>query len=201
MLLLSLVKLMAKITVYPSFKTVIVQKVDIFVSNLPSNQDILLRARTINDSETVFESFAHYKADENGEVSLVSQPSLGPMGLFWSMEPPGGTDRDDMLRKRDVTKPLKVSLDVYSAVRIGGNNSGSLEENNKLASVTLLRSYMSDGVTRHVVESGGFYGTLFIPSGEGPFPGIVQLSVSATKKYSKNPHTRTPIFHDFRGSG
>ena len=201
MLFLSLVKLMAKITVYPSFKTVIVQKVDIFVSNLPSNQDILLRARTINDSETVFESFAHYKADENGEVSLVSQPSLGPMGLFWSMEPPGGTDRDDMLRKRDVTKPLKVSLDVYSAVRIGGNNSGSLEENNKLASVTLLRSYMSDGVTRHVVESGGFYGTLFIPSGEGPFPGIVQLSVSATKKYSKNPHTRTPIFHDFRGSG
>ena len=116
------------------------------------------------------------------------------MGLFWSMEPPGGTDRDDMLRKRDVTKPLKVSLDVYSGVRIGGNNSGSLEENNKLASVTLLRSYMSDGVTRHVVESGGFYGTLFIPSGEGPFPGIVQLSVSATKKYSKNPHTRTPIF-------
>ena len=201
MLFLSLVKLMAKITVYPSFKTVIVQKVDIFVSNLPSNQDILLRARTINDSETVFESFAHYKADENGEVSLVSQPSLGPMGLFWSMEPPGGTDRDDMLRKRDVTKPLKVSLDVYSAVRIGGNNSGSLEENNKLASVTLLRSYMSDGVTRHVVESGGFYGTLFIPSGEGPFPGIVQLSVSATKKYSKYPHTRTPIFHDFRGSG
>ena len=182
LLLLSLVKLMAKITVYPSFKTVIDQKVDIFVSNLPSNQDILLRARTINDSETVFESFAHYKADENGEVSLVSQPSLGPMGLFWSMEPPGGTDRDDMLRKRDVTKPLKVSLDVYSSVRIGGNNYGSLEENNKLASVTLLRSYMSDGVTRHVVESGGFYGTLFIPSGEGPFPGIVQLSVSTTKK-------------------
>ena len=182
-LLLSLVKLMAKITVYPSFKTVIDQKVDIFVSNLPSNQDILLRARTIDDSETVFESFAHYKADENGEVSLVSQPSLGPMGLFWSMEPPGGTDRDDMLRKRDVTKPLKVSLDVYSGIRIGGNNSGSLEENNKMASVTLLRSYMSDGVTRHVVESGGFYGTLFIPSGEGPFPGIVQLSVSTTKKY------------------
>ena len=55
-LLLSLVKLMAKITVYPSFKTVIDQKVDIFVSNLPSNQDILLRARTIDDSETVFES-------------------------------------------------------------------------------------------------------------------------------------------------
>ena len=200
-LLLSLVKLMAKITVYPSFKTVIDQKVDIFVSNLPSNQDILLRARTIDDSETVFESVAHYKADENGEVSLLSQPSLGgsytgvePMGLFWSMEPPGGTDRDDMLRKRDVTKPLKVSLDVYSGVRIGGNNAGSLEENNKLASVTLLRSYMSDGVTRHVVESGGFYGTLFIPSGEGPYPGIVQLSVSATKKYSKNPHTRTPTF-------
>ena len=127
-LLLSLVKLMAKITVYPSFKTVIDQKVDIFVSNLPSNQDILLRARTIDDSETVFESFAHYKADENGEVSLVSQPSLGgsytgvePMGLFWSMEPPGGTDRDDMLRKRDVTKRMLLKRGTGSGERGAGN--------------------------------------------------------------------------------
>ena len=141
----------AKITVNPSLKTIIDQNVDIFVINLPSYRDITLRARAIDDSETAFESFAFYKADENGEVSLVSQPSLGgsytgvePMGLFWSMEPVEGTDRDDMLRKRDVTKPLKVSLDVYSGIRIGGNNSGSLEENNKLASVTLLRSYMSD---------------------------------------------------------
>ena len=162
---------MAKITVNPYLKTIIDQNVDIFVSNLPSYQDITLRAQTIDDSETVFESFAYYKADENGEDSLVSQPSLGgsytgvePMGLFWSMEPPGGTDRDDMLRKRDVTKPLKVSLDVYSSIRVGGNNSMSLEENNKLASVTLLRSYMSDRVTRHVVESDGFYSTFFIPS-------------------------------------
>ena len=68
-----------------------------------------------------------------------------------------------MLRKGDISKPLKVSLDVYSGIRIGGNNSGSLEENNKLASATLLRSYMSDRVTRHVVENGGFYGTFFVP--------------------------------------
>ena len=170
---------MAKITVNTSLKTIIDQKVDIFVSNLSSHQDISLRARAIDDSETAFESFAFYKADENGEVSLVSQPSLGgsytgvePMGLFLSMEPVEGTDQDDMLRKRDISKPLKVSLDVYSGIRIGGNNSGSLEENNKLASVTLLRSYMSDGVTRHVVENGGFYGTFFVPSGDGLFPGI-----------------------------
>ena len=85
---------MAKITVNPSLKTIIDQKVDIFVSNLSSHQDITLRARAIDDSETAFESFTFYKADENGEVSLVSQPSLGgsytgvePMGLFWSMVP------------------------------------------------------------------------------------------------------------------
>ena len=176
---------MAKITVNPSLKTVIDQNVDIFVSNLPSYQDITLRARTIDDSETVFESFAYYKADEYGEVSLVFQPSLGgsytgvePIGLFWSMEPVEGTDREDMKRKRDVTKPLKVSLNVYSGIRIGGNNSGSLEENQKLASVTLLRSYMSDKVTRHVVGNGGFYGTFFVPSGDGLFPGIVHLSTA-----------------------
>ena len=176
---------MANITVNPSLKTIIDQKVDIFVSNLSSHQDITLRARAIDDSETAFESFAFYKADENGEVSLVSQPSLGgsytgvePMGLFWSMEPVEGTDRDDMLRKRDVTKPLKVSLDVYSGIRIGGNNSMSLEENNKLASVTLLRSYMSDRVTRHVVENGGFMALSSFPREMDSSGGFLVLQIT-----------------------
>ena len=164
---------MVTITVTPSLTTVIDEKVDITVSNLTSQQDIALRARTIDDSKVVFESVASYKADENGEVSLLSQPSLGgsytgiePMGLFWSMEPVGRPDRDDMLRKRDVSAPLKVTVDVYS-----GSNFGTFEEGNKLASVTLIRSYMRAGVSRHVVEGNGFYGTLFLPPGDGPFPG------------------------------
>ena len=165
---------MAKITVYPSSTTAIDKKIDIIMSNLSPGQDVILRARTTDDSNIVFESFAHYKANENGEVLVSSQPSLGgsytgvePMGLFWSMMPVTERDRDDLLRKRDVTTPLKVSVDVYS-----GNDGGKLDERDKQASITVMRSYMGAGVTRHVLEGYGFYGTLYLPPGHGPFPGI-----------------------------
>lgn len=83
------------------------------------------------------------------------------------MKPVTEDDRDDLLRKRDVTTPLKVTIDFYS-----GRNEGKLEERDKQANVTILRCYMGAGVTRHEVESHGFYGTLFLPPGEGPFPGV-----------------------------
>jgi len=83
------------------------------------------------------------------------------------MKPVTEDDRDDLLRKRDVTTPLKVTIDFYS-----GRNEGKLEERDKQASVTILRCYMGAGVTRHEVESHRFYGTLFLPPGEGQFPGI-----------------------------
>ena len=163
-----------KIAVHPSLTTTVDQKVDITVSNLSPEQHVTLRARTIDDSKISFESFARYKADKNGEVLVSSQPSLGgsytgveTMGLFWSMKPVTTGDRDDLLRKRDVTTPLKVTLDVYA-----GHDQRELEERDNMASVTLLRSYMGPGVTRCFIEENGFYGTLFLPPGNGPFPGI-----------------------------
>jgi len=163
-----------EIEVYPSLTTTIDQSVDIIVRNLTPKQTSILRARTVDDSNIVFESFANYKADENGEVLVSSQPSLGgsysgvePMGLFWSMKPVANTDRDDLLRKRDVTKPLEVTLEIFNT-----DDGRNLDERNKTASVTLVRSYMRAGVSRCFLDSYGFYGTLFLPPGDGPFPGI-----------------------------
>lgn len=79
---------MAKITVHPSLTTIIDKKVDIILSDLRPEQDITLRARTIDDSNISFESLAYYKADENGEVMLSSQPSLG--GSYTGVEPMPG---------------------------------------------------------------------------------------------------------------
>ena len=165
---------LAKIVVNPSLTTTVDRKVEITVRNLSPKQRVILRARTIDDSNIVFESFAKYKADENGEVFVSSDSSLGgsytgvePMGLFWSMKPVTEGDRDDLLRKRDVTKPLQVTLDVYS-----GDDEGTLDQKQKEASITLERSYMGAGVSRCFLESHGFYGTLFLPPGDGPFQGI-----------------------------
>lgn len=173
------------ITVIPSLTTTIDQKVDVTVSNLSPEEYITLRARTIDNSKIVFESFAYYMADKNGEVSVSSQPSMGgtytgvePMGLFWSMKPVTTSDRDDLFRKRDVTTPLKVTLDVCS-----GHSQGQPEEK---ASLTLLRSYMGPGVTRHFIQDYGFYGTLFLPVGDGPFPGTFGNIINLTKDFGTN---------------
>ena len=171
------------IAVLPSLTTTIDQKVDIAVSNLSPEEHITLQARTIDDSKIVFESFAHYKADKNGELSVSSQPSMGgsytgvePMGLFWSMRPVTTSDRDDLFRKRDVATPLKVTLDVCS-----GHSQGQLGEKHKKASLTLLRSYMGPGVTRYFIQDYGFYGTLFLPGGDGPFPGTFRKKLTRQK--------------------
>ena len=166
---------LAKIEVKPSLETTIDQKIEIIVRNLCHNQSVILRARTIDDSNTLFEALAKYKASENGAVFVSCDPSLGgsyigvePMGLFWSMKPVTDGDRDDLLRKRNVTTPLKVIIDVYS-----GDDERALDKpKNKIAgSVTLLRSYMGKGVSRRFLENDGFYGTLFLPPGDGPFHG------------------------------
>ncbi|XP_068695063.1 peroxisomal succinyl-coenzyme A thioesterase-like [Montipora foliosa] len=170
---------LAKIEVKPSLETTVDQKIEIIVRNLCHNQSIILRARTIDDSNILFESFAKYKANENGVVFVPCDPSLGgsyigvePMGLFWSMKPVTDGDRDDLLRKRNVTTPLKVTVDVYS-----GDDERALDKpKNKIAeSVTLLRSYMGKGVSRRFLENDGFYGTLFLPPGDGPFHGVVDM--------------------------
>ena len=58
------------------------------------------------------------------------------MGLFWSMKPVTGLCRDD-LRKRDVTTPLKIIINVYSRIYQGG-----VEERDKEASITLETFYL-----------------------------------------------------------
>ena len=61
---------------------------------------------------------------------------------------------------------MKVALDVYS------EHEREVEQRDKMVSVTLLRRYMGPGVTRCYIEENRFYGTLFLPPGDGPFPGI-----------------------------
>lgn len=58
----------ASVIVNPSLTTLVDQKVDIIVSNLSPEQNITLQARTVDDSNVVFESLAYYMANKCGEV-------------------------------------------------------------------------------------------------------------------------------------
>ena len=93
-----------------------------------------------------------------------------PMGLFWSLSPVTDRDRDDLLRKRDVRTPLKVTLDVYSVV-----DEGNRDERDKQTSVTLLRCYMGAGLSRCFLDSHNLMEPCFSLREMGPFQVLVSV--------------------------
>ena len=152
------------------------EAVCVLVKHLLPGQQISLRAQLVGEKGERFESFAHYTADEHGTVCASSQPSVGgtyvgiePMGLLWSMRTSPGQQEGLRLLKRDVTKPYVVGLDVFDGhVRLGGEEARVDEP---LSSATFEKWYINPGVKRVPVREGRIRATLFLPPGDGPFPG------------------------------
>ena len=166
---------MALIKVRP-FVSQIDQIVRISATGLSEKQRVTLRSKLTGDRGERFESFAHYIADEQGRVCVSSQPSVGgsytgvePTGLLWSMKLSPGQRKGIRLLKKDVTKPYIVTLDMFDGhLHLGGEQESVGEP---LTSATFEKSYMKAGVRRIPVREGRVRGTLFLPPGDGPFPG------------------------------
>lgn len=148
------------------------KKVQINVRGLEPNQKISLQAKLICDVQDRYRSVAHYIADDNGEVCLDSQSSVGgsyvgvePMGFIWSLKPEQGQRPGRRLMKRDVTKPYVVDLDVLDG------HVDDMPSSKPLCSLKIERHFMGAGVRRIEVREGRVRGTLFLPPGEGPFQG------------------------------
>ncbi|KAM7397318.1 hypothetical protein PAMP_020302 [Pampus punctatissimus] len=74
------------------------------------------------------------------------------------------------MRKLDVQIPMEITISVYQ----GRQTEGFITQA-PLASVLVERLYMAPGVRRVPVTEGGLTATLFLPSGPGPFPGLLDL--------------------------
>ena len=80
--------------------------------------------------------------------------------------------------KLDVTTPLVVDIKLYDLQlkdidHLHELRQAGLLSEKELASTTLNRLYMKPGTKRIplTMDEHGIHGTLFIPPGEGPFPG------------------------------
>ena len=151
---------------------------NIAVARLNPGQKVTLGANIVGDTGEVFESHAHYIADKDGGVDVCNDSSLGgsytgvePMGLLWSMKPAPRQKKGLRLFKRDVTKPYNVALSCFDG-HITPQGRQELSSLQLLSSATFQKWYMADGVKRIPVREGRIRGTLFIPPGEGPFPGV-----------------------------
>ena len=141
-------------------------------------QKVTLAAK-LTERKMTFISHAHYEADPHGEVNVTKMAStwgtytgVEPMGLFWSMVQAPGQRKGLRLVKQDVTTPYEINLFVYDSHIDPFINTDNVSV---LSKKTVFRSYLKEGVRRVPVRAGRVRGALFLPPGEGRFPGVIDL--------------------------
>ena len=152
-------------------RSLIDEKVSIRLSSLKPNLRITVRARMKDDSDRTWESHADFLADKHGSVKLDSQRPLSgtyteadPSGLFWSMTLAPDEKQLSPFNKRTLD-PLVITL----TAEVQGE---------QLATATLERLFIAPSVRRIKVREQSLAGTLFLPDGVGPHPGIIVVGGS-----------------------
>ncbi|XP_069494870.1 acyl-coenzyme A thioesterase 5-like [Ambystoma mexicanum] len=154
------------------------QPLGIKVLGLDPLQEVTLRALVESEHGSLFDSCAHYRADGQGNIDLDTAPSTGghytgvmPMGLLWSLTPAALEHPYDRLEKKDVVKtPMRVELLVHK-----GHSQPKELPGLVLAKEKVDRWFAAPGVQRIRLREGDVRGSLFLPPGYGPFPGVIDL--------------------------
>ncbi|XP_010207322.2 acyl-coenzyme A thioesterase 1-like [Colius striatus] len=162
----------AAVLLSPAARSLFDEPLAIAVQGLAPRQRVTLRASLRDETNELFEARARYQAGSDGELHLGRCPALPggsfsglePMGLLWALQPQRPFRR---LVKRDVQNGLLLQLEVFEG---HGEPPGRL-----LAQAQHQRVFLRDGVRRVPVREGRIRATLFLPPGNGPFPGIIDL--------------------------
>ncbi|NXC50265.1 ACOT1 thioesterase, partial [Penelope pileata] len=167
-----LASMAASVRVSPPARSLFDEPLAITVQGLSPWQQVTLRASLRDEAGELFEARARYRAAEDGQLDLARCPALPggsfsglePMGLLWALQPRKPFWR---LVKKDVQTPFRLQLEVLEG---HGDSPGRL-----LAEAQHERAFLRDGVRRVPVREGRIRATLFLPPGDGPFPGIIDL--------------------------
>ncbi|XP_053529220.1 acyl-coenzyme A thioesterase 2, mitochondrial-like isoform X2 [Artibeus jamaicensis] len=172
-------RMTATVTLEPGSRCRWDEPVRIIVRGLDPEQQVTLRSSLRDENGTLFRAHARYCADAGGALDLTRAPALGgsfaglePMGLFWALEP-----ENDLVRlvKQDVQTPFVVELEVLEGHEPEGGRV--------LGRAVQQRDFLAPGVRREPVRAGRLRATLFLPPGEGPFPGVLDLCGSSGGLY------------------
>ncbi|XP_072164303.1 acyl-coenzyme A thioesterase 5-like [Diadema setosum] len=166
------------LTVEPT-TALIDEQIKIQVRGLNPGQLVSIQTQVFTESGTTkFVSSANYRANNNGSVSVQTDPSLGgsftgvePMGPFWSLAPaPEHAKKFSRLIKYDVGTPFVFTFDVVDHQGDG--------KNGVLASATIKRCFIADYVEALPIKSGHAEGVLFLPEkreSSDPLPVVVDI--------------------------
>ncbi|KAL8203002.1 UNVERIFIED_CONTAM: hypothetical protein K2H54_035127 [Gekko kuhli] len=145
------------------------------VTGLEPSQPVTIQASLTDEKGVLFHARAFYCSDEKGQVDLMRDAARGgdysgvqPMGLFMFLKPEKPFSR---LKKQDVmNSPYEVCLDVFDSFQLVCPS-----QEQPLASQNVERWYTTPGMQRIPVRHGRVRGALFLPAGNGPFPGVIDI--------------------------
>ncbi|XP_076064280.1 acyl-coenzyme A thioesterase 1-like [Oratosquilla oratoria] len=156
---------------------------NIIVEGLEPGTPVTLRAAVRDDRMREVTSHAHYVASEKGTVKVSHDVSMGgsytgvfPPGLLTTLRPAPGTFKYLRFTNKDVTSPIQVQFSLYEdhlPIEAHYPESSRSQPARPIASCWTERHLVGPGVRRIPVREGRIRGTLFLPPGPGPFPGVI----------------------------
>lgn len=172
------IRCIMEIKVYPE-EPLVDDKITITITGLSPQQKVTVKS-SVTEVKSTFSSSACFISDASGHVFVDKQPSIlgtytgvDSMGLFWSMTADPDQQKDMRYLKRDVTTPQVVSLSVFEGHHSWSDCHNISQE--PLVSSKVERWFLHKTVKREVIRDGILRGTLFTPSGPGPFPGVIDM--------------------------
>ncbi|MGI8857725.1 MAG: acyl-CoA thioesterase/bile acid-CoA:amino acid N-acyltransferase family protein [Thermomicrobiales bacterium] len=144
------------------------------IAGLPPSQEVLLTAAASFTGGT-YRSSAVFPSDAQGVVNVATQAPLSgtysdpsAMGLFWSMAltPSTTSSSSSSSRVFEVSPPLVMTF----TATVAGTT---------IASTAIERRFVDPAVMRIPVRDHGLIGTLFLPTGPGPHPGLLSWGGSS----------------------
>lgn len=143
---------------------------------LPPHSPVTLSASLIDEKGIEICSCAHYVTDGAGNVDVRTAESVGgsyegvfPAGLLTTLAPAPHEFQSHRLFRRNTSLPWKIQVSVLNAHQPPGTKA------EVMAKVEMERLLMGPGVRRLPVREGRVRGALYLPPGDGPFPGIIDM--------------------------
>jgi len=142
------------------------------ILNCPADQQVMLRARVMDDDSVMWIS-ENLFIPEDGVVDLaITTPTSGSytspdaMGFIWSMKP---DPFESILFSSKNLTPLMVSLQVYI-------------DDSLVASTEITRLRIKEGIQSTEVRDNGLVGTFYVPENASNVPAIIDLTGSGGGK-------------------
>jgi pimeloyl-ACP methyl ester carboxylesterase len=147
------------------------ESISIRLDGFKPNARVTIRAQMMDDSNRTWESKAEFRTDKHGTVNVDSEKPLAgtysetdPTGLFWSM---------NLAPDEKQVSPFNKQTLAPTIITFAAEGEGKA-----LASAKLERLFVAPAVKKVAVREEGLAGTLFLPGGSGPHPGLIVVGGS-----------------------